>query len=324
MLRTTLKALMAVTALTLATGHAQAQWKPSQDVKIMIGFAPGGGGDTLTRIVGAALEPHLGQRVIVENNAGANGYIAAEQASKAKPDGHTAVFVTMSMLTVAPYLPGNTLPIDIHKALTPIGVLADIPMIMVTYQNAPFNNVPELLARAKANPGKMSFASGGVGSIGHVGGEFINLVAGTDILHVPYRGGAPAMVDLMAGRVDIQIGPMPDFVGAIAEKKLKPVALASPEPVALYPGLPFIKDTVPGFVAQNWFALMAPAGTDAAAIKGWNDALAKVMADPAVQKRLADNGFIPMKGTVEEMVALTKDGQARWPKVIADAKIKIE
>ncbi|MBM3505136.1 MAG: tripartite tricarboxylate transporter substrate binding protein [Alphaproteobacteria bacterium] len=324
MFRTTVKTLLALTALALAGGEAQAQWKPTQDVKIMIGFAPGGGGDTLTRIVASALEPHLGKRVIVENNAGANGFIAAEAVSKARPDGHTAVFATMSMLTVAPYLPGNTLPIDIHKALMPVGVLADIPMIMVTYQNAPFNTVPELIARAKANRGKMSFASGGVGSIGHVAGEYINLAVGTDILHVPYRGGAPAMVDLMAGRVDLQIGPMPDFVGAIAEKKLKPLALASAEPVALYPGLPFLKDSVPGFVAQNWFGLMTPAGTPAETIKGWNDALAKVLADADVRKRLADNGFIPMKGEVGEMVALIKDGQARWPKVIQDAKIKVE
>lgn len=324
MLRTLTSAVVAAGMLALAAGPAQAQWKPTQEIKILCGFTPGGGGDALTRIVASALEPHLGKKIIVENPAGANGFIAAEQAAKAKPDGHTAVFVTMSMLTVAPYLPGNTLPIDIHKALTPIGIMADIPMIMVTYQNAPFNTVPELLARAKANPGKMSFASGGVGSIGHVGGEFINLVSGTDILHVPYRGGAPAMADLMAGRVDVQIGPMPDFVGAIAEKKLKPLALASPEPVALYPGLPFVKDAVPGFVAQNWFSLMAPAGTPPEVIKGWNDALAKVLADPDIRKKFADSGFLPMKGSVEEMVALTKDGQARWPKVIQDAKIKIE
>ena len=324
MLKAVAKVVVAAGLLALAAGQAQAQWKPTQDIKILCGFTPGAGGDTLTRIVASGLEKQFGKKIIVENPAGANGFIAAEQAAKAKPDGHTAVFVTMSMLTVAPYLPGNTLPIDIHKELMPIGVMADIPQLLVTYQAAPFNSVQEMLARAKANPGKMTFASGGVGSIGHIGGEYINLVSGTDLLHVPYRGGAPAMADLMAGRVDLQIGPLPDFVGAIAEKKLKPLALASPNPVALYPGLPYLNDSVPGLMAQSWFALSAPAGTAPEVIKGWNDALAKALADPEVTKRLADNGFTPMKGNVEEMVQLTKEGQARWPKVIQDAKIRVQ
>ncbi|MSQ49797.1 MAG: tripartite tricarboxylate transporter substrate binding protein [Betaproteobacteria bacterium] len=323
MLRTTVKALMVMTALTLACDQAEAQWKPKQSVRIMVGYPAGGSGDLLCRLVAAALEPIFGQGVIVENNTGALGFIAAEQAARAKPDGHTAVFITMSMLTVAPYLPGNVVPIDIDKALTPIGVLADIPMIMVTYQNAPFNTVPELIALAKANPGKITFASGGVGSIAHIGGELINLVAGTQIVHVPYRGGPPATADLMAGRVDIQMGPLPDFVSGIAAKKLKPIALGSPQPVEHFPGLPFIKDTIPGFVAQNWYALMAPAGLDPQAQKGWNDALANVLSSPAVRKTLDERGFVPMTGQAAEMIALIKDGRGRWPKVIQDAKIKL-
>ncbi len=323
MVRTSVKALVVMIALSLACDQAEAQWKPKQSVRIMVGYPAGGSADLLCRLVAVALEPVFGQSVIVENNTGALGFIAAEQAARAKPDGHTAVFMTMSMLTVAPYLPGNVVPIDVDKALTPIGVLADIPMIMVTYQNAPFNTVAELIALAKANPGKMTFASGGIGSIAHIGGEFINLVAGTRLVHVPYRGGPPATADLMAGRVDIQMGPVPDFVSGIAAKKLKPIALASPQPVALFPGLPYIKDTVPGFLAQNWYGLMAPAGLDSQAQRGWNDALANVLTNPAVRKALDERGFVPMTGQVAEMIALTKDGRGRWPKVIQDAKIKL-
>ena len=323
MLKKIVQALTVSIALMIAVGSAQAQWKPKQSVKIMIGFPAGGSGDFLCRVLGLALEPIFSQPVVVENNTGATGFIAAQQAARANPDGHTVVFVTMSMLTVLPFLPGSALPIDIHKALTPLGILADIPVLMVTHQGAQFNTVPELIARAKTYPGKMSFASGGIGTIAHISGEYINLAMGTDIVHIAYRGGPPATLDLMAGRVDFQIGPMPDFLAGIAGKKLKPVALASSQPVERFPGLPFIKETIPGFEAQNWFALMAPVGLSPEIRRGWNEALGKVLADPDVRKKLEDNGFIPMTGQTAEMSALIKDGLARWPKVIQDAKIKL-
>jgi tripartite-type tricarboxylate transporter receptor subunit TctC len=317
--------LVAVAALVgLFSGIASAQWKPAQELRIVNGFAPGGGGDILCRIMAAALEPVLGKSVIVENKAGANGFIAAEYVTKAKPDGHTVVFVTMAMLTVSPYIPGNSVPIDVDKSLTPIGALADIPIIAVTHANAPFGTMAELIARAKANRGKMSYGSGGVGSIGHLSGELMNSMAGTDLLHVSYRGGAPAMVDLIAGRLDLMIGNMPDFMGAIADKRVKPIAFAGTEPKPQIPGLPLVSATLPGFVSQNWFAFMGPPGMDPDAVKTWTAALGKVLSDPETRAKLDKAGFFPLTGQTAELQRLIADDRKRWQKVIADSGIKLQ
>lgn len=302
---------------------ANAQWKPTQEPRIVLGFAPGGGGDILSRIMAAGLEPIFGKPVVIENRAGANGFIAAEQAARSKPDGHTIAFVTMSMLTVAPYVPGNKLPIDVDKALTPVATLADIPIIAITSTQAPFDNVAQLIARARANPGKLSYGSAGVASIGHLSGELLNSLAGTDLTHVVYKGGSQAMIDLIAGRIDLMIGNMPDFVGAIGDKRLKPLASAGTQPIPQLPGVGLLSSSLPGFVAQNWFALMGPAGMDREAIAGWSAALQKVLSQPEIRSRLDAAGFEPLSGRTDELERLISEDRKRWQKVIVDAKIRM-
>jgi tripartite-type tricarboxylate transporter receptor subunit TctC len=298
-----------------------ADWKPTQEPKVVLGFAAGGGADILCRILAIGLEPIFGKPLIVENRAGANGFIAADQAARSKPDGHTMAFVTMSMMTVAPYVPGNKLPIDVDKALLPVATLADIPIIAITHTQAPFNDIAALIARAKAQPGKLNYGSAGVASIGHLSGELFNSLAGTDLQHVSYKGGAQAMVDLIAGRIDLMIGNMPDFMGAIADRRLKPLAFAGTRGKPQLPDLPLVSASLPGFVAQNWFALMAPAGTDAAVISAWSGAIQKVLAQPDIQERLAKAGFDPLSGQTAELQRLIADDRKRWQRVISESKI---
>jgi tripartite-type tricarboxylate transporter receptor subunit TctC len=307
----------------LGASSASAQWKPTQEPRIVIGFAAGGGADILSRIMATGLEPIFGKPVIIENRAGANGFIAAEQAARSRPDGHTIAFVTMSMLTVAPYVPGNKLPIEVDKSLTPVATLADIPIIAITATQAPFDNVAQLIARAKANPGKMTYGSAGVASIGHLSGELLNALAGTDLTHVVYKGGSQAMVDLIAGRIDLMIGNMPDFVGAIGDKRLKPLAFAGTQTRPQLPGVPLMSASLPGFVAQNWFALMGPAGMDREAIAGWSAAVQKVLSHPEIRSRLDAAGFDPLSGRTDELERLIGEDRKRWQKVIVDAKIRM-
>jgi len=320
---TTVTKAMLGLGLALVLPAWAADWKPTQEPRIVLGFAAGGGGDILSRIMAAGLEPLIGKPIIVENRAGANGFIAAEHAARAKPDGHTLAFVTMSMMTVAPYVPGNKLPIDVDKALLPLAPLADIPIIAITHTQAPFDSIPALIARAKANPGKMNYGTAGVASIGHLSGELFNALAGTDLQHVAYKGGSQAMVDLIGGRIDLMIGNMPDFVAAIADRRLKPLAFAGTRVKDQLPGLPLMSASLLGFVAQNWFALMVPAGTDPGVIAAWSNAIQKALAQAEIRERLSKAGFDPLSGRTAELQQLIVDDRKRWQKVIVESKIRM-
>lgn len=315
---------LSLIAAIVAVDPACSDWKPDRDVRIINGFAAGGAGDVLCRIIADGLKPIFGKPVIVETRSGANGFIAAEATAKADPDGLTMTLVTMSMLTVAPQLPGNTLPIDPARDLTLVAALADIAVVAAASPDAPFNSPDELLAYAKAHPGAISYGSSGRGSAPHLAAELFNSLAGTEMVHVPYRGGGPAIIDLMAGRIQLMIGNLPDFLATLKAGKIKPIGNAGATAVPDFPNLPTIAASLPGYTVQNWFGFAGPKGLSDGIVKAWSDAIVTVLNDPATRSRLKQLALEPLSGRSDELKTLRDDDFKRWGDVIRKANIRIE
>ena len=315
---------MALAAALPRLGAAQSAWKPVRDVRIMNGFAAGGSGELVCRIAAEALRPLFGQNVIVETQAGANGFIAAQTVARAAPDGHTVGMATMSMLTIAPQLPGVKLQINVETDLTPIANMAGIYSLLVVSPDAPFRTVPELIAYAKARPGAVTYASAGVGSAPHLAAELFRSQAGIDILHVPYKGGAPALLDVAAGRVQMMFGNLSDFLGQVKAGKLRGVAFGGDRAAPVLPDLPLIKQWLPNYSVSNWFSIVGPGHLPANITAAWNAALQKGLSDPAMQSRLADLGAEVLVGSTERFHAEIAAYRANWAGVIRSAGIRAE
>ncbi|MGH8764676.1 MAG: Bug family tripartite tricarboxylate transporter substrate binding protein [Burkholderiales bacterium] len=311
-------------ALVPRFGFAQAGWKPTRDVRIMNGFAAGGSGEVTCRIMAEALRPILGQNVIVDTQAGANGFIAAQAVARAAPDGHTVGLATMGMLTISPQLPGLKLPINVDTDLTPIANVAGIYKLLVTAPDVPFKTVPELIAYAKANPGKVTYASAGVGSSPHLATELFSRMAGINTVHIPYKGGAAAIVDMMANRVMFTIGNFSDFLGAVKGGKLHALAFGGDRPAPLFPDLPLIKQFVPGYSVSNWFSFAGPGKLPMPITLAWNEALQKAAADPAAQKRFADMGAEMLAGPLDQFLKEIATYRSNWAGVIKAANIRAD
>ncbi len=322
--RTVLAALAAGASATALPSFAQGEWRPDRPIKLLNGFAAGGSGDLVSRILADGLRPVLGQSVVVETRAGASGFIAADAVAKSPPDGYTIGFATMSMFAVAPQMPGMKIPIDVQKDLTPIGTIANIFSLLVSAPDAPFKTVPELVAYAKANPGKVTYASAGTGSIGHLAGELFRRQAGVDMTHVPYKGGSQAMIDLQAGRVHLLLGNMSDYLQQVKAGTLRGIAFGGDRASPALPGLPLIKAVLPEFSMNNWFAVVGPAGLPPAIVSSISNAMQKALADPAVVQRLADLGAEPLPNTQPQFVRLIDAERKRWGDVIRAANIKVE
>ena len=300
---------------------AQPAWKPSREVRILCGFAPGGAGDLLCRVMADALRAQWGQTVVVEKRSGAGGMISAEACARSAPDGHTVVMTTMGMLTVTPEMPGATLPIQVETDLTPIANLAGIYTVLVGYPGAPFRDVPGLIAHAKAHPGAVLYGSAGVGSSPHLAAELLSRMAGVEFTHVPYRGGAPAMTDLIAGRVQFIIGNMPEFLEQIRAGALRAIAFGGANASPELPGLPLIKQWLPDYDVSNWFGFCGPGKLPAKILAAWNAALQAALADQQTRGRMVAAGMEILGGSVatfNDRIALDR---RRWREVIRAAGI---
>jgi tripartite-type tricarboxylate transporter receptor subunit TctC len=296
-----------------------------QEVRFLNGFPPGGTSDLLGRLLAQALEPVVGQKVIVEQKTGASGFIAAEACARAPADGHTIFLAPMAVLSIAPVMPGQKLPIDVDKELTPIGNVAGVyNMLVAKKDNGKFTNVPELIAYAKANPGKLSYASAGNGTSQHLSAELFKKLAAVDILHVPYRGGAPAVLDIIAGRCDMMFGNMPEFLGQIRGGGLMPVAFGGYKPSPLFPDLPLIGTTLPEYRITNWFSMVAPGGLSPELTAYWSKALGTATSNPTFQQRMVENGMEILYGPQEEFKKTIAADRKRWADVIASAGIKAD
>lgn len=313
-------------AALIGTGaRAQAAF-PSRDIRILCGFAPGGTADLLSRLVAEFVAPSFGQNVVVETKTGASGMIAADTVAKAAPDGHTVSLATMAMHTILPVMPGLRMPFDIDRDMTPIGNVANIFNILVASPQsaANFRTIPELIAYGKANPGKLTYASAGNGTSQHLSGELFKKLAGIDMLHVPYRGGAPAIVDIAAGRTDMMFGNMPEFLGQIRGGTLRAIAFGAPRRSPLFPDLPLISQTLPDFVVRNWFGIAGPGNMPAAVVARWNDALKTAAANPEFQKRMTENGMEIIVDSPAEFAETIKADRGRWSGVIREAGIRAD
>jgi len=311
-------------AAALADAPGWAQSKIGGDVRFYCGFAPGGTADLLCRILADAVTPEVGQKVIVDTKTGASGFIANETVANGAPDGRTIGLAAMAAMCVAPVMPGQKLPINVDTDLTPIANIAGVYNMLVFGKHVPFRTVPELIEQAKKNPGKLSYASAGNGTSQHLAGELFQKMAGVKLLHVPYRGGAPAIQDMVAGNCDMMFGNMPEFLGQIGGGGLIPIAFGSPHPSPLFPNLPVISQYLPGFEVVNWFAVFGSKGLPADLVGAWNKALRAAVAKPDVQKRFVENGMDTVIGSPEELKATIVADRKKWAAVIQEAGIRAD
>lgn len=294
------------------------------DVRFLNGYPPGGTSDLLGRLLAEAIGPVVGQKVIVEQRTGASGFIAAEACAKAPPDGHTIFLSTMGIMSVNPVMPGQKLPIDVDRDLTPISNLAGIYNVLVVGGGTQFKTVAEVIDFAKKNPGKLSYASSGNGTSQHLSGELFKKLAAVDILHVPYRGGAPAILDMVGGRTTMMFGNLPEFIGQIKAGGLRPVAFGAAKASPLYPDLPVISSTLPEFKIANWFGVVGPAGLSPEWTAFWNRAINTVARQPNFIKLMTDNGMEILAGTPDEFKATIQADRKKWSDVIQAAKIRVD
>jgi tripartite-type tricarboxylate transporter receptor subunit TctC len=314
--------LAAGAALLPALRTARAETYPSRPVHILVGFAAGGAADIVARLTAQRLSERLGQQFIVDNRPGAATNIATEAAVQATPDGYTLLLVTASNAINATLY--EHLNFNFLRDMAPISGVVRVPNVMEVNPGVPARTVPEFIAYAKANPGKINMASGGIGSTPHVAGELFKMMAGVDLVHVPYRGDAPALVDLIGGQMQVIFDLIPASIGFIKAGKIRPLAVTSATRAAALPDLPTVGDFLPGYEATSFEGLAAPKSTPAEIIDTLNTAVNAAFADPGFKARLADIGAEGLPGSPEDFTGLIAGETEKWAKVVKFAGIKAE
>jgi tripartite-type tricarboxylate transporter receptor subunit TctC len=297
---------------------------PSKPITLICPYSAGGNADQRSRQIGRYISTALGQPVIVDNKPGAGGNIGTEAVAKAKPDGYVIGMGNFAPLAVNPTM-FKKINFDPAKDLLPVCLIERGPLVLMVNPNSPYKSVKDIIAAAKANPGKLSFASGGLGGSHHLSAELFKSISGAAITHIPYKGGAPATTDLMGGQVDMMFEQMYAAAPSIRAGKLRALAITSKTRSPLFPDLPtMIEAGVPGFEVQNWQGLVAPAGTPAAIIKLLNETTNKALADPAIREQMLGQGNEIGGGTPEQFAALIRSEAERWGKLVKSANIKPE
>jgi len=315
----------AALAFFLLTGSALAQSYPSRPVTFIVPFAPGGGTDITARTVAAKLtQIWKGQSVVVENRGGAGGVIGVDAVAKARPDGHTLLIANVGTQSINPTLYPR-LPYNPDTAFAPISLICELPFVLMASPKFAPNSVKELIAYAKANPDKVTYASSGNGGSPHLTAELFQLLTGTRMTHVPYKGGGPAMIDLMAGHVDLLFASVLEGSGHIKAGKLKGLAVTHANRNPALPDVPTISEAgVKGGESGSWIALLAPAGTPPAVIHKLNADIMLVVADAEVREKLIGQGAVPQASTPKELQALIDKDLARYGKIIRDKGLRAE
>jgi tripartite-type tricarboxylate transporter receptor subunit TctC len=316
-------ALVAATiAVTPAADVARADNYPSRPVSLIVPVPPGGAADFLARTIGARLHEALGQPVVVVNRGGAGGTIASASVAKAELDGYTLLLNSITTHGIGPHLYSN-LTYDSTKDFIPIGLVAKLPLLMTVNASVPAKSVAEVIALAKAQPGALAFASSGNGGAPHLAGELFKRITGTDLLHVPYRGSGPAVVDLVAGRVAIMFDAAPSLLPFVQADKLRPLAAASAERNRLLPEIAtFAELGFAGMEISLWYGIVAPSGTPLAIVRRLNAELVKILAMPEIREVLAKQGADPAPGSPEQFAAFMRQEYVRWGVVVREAGIK--
>jgi tripartite-type tricarboxylate transporter receptor subunit TctC len=312
-------------ALCLAlTQAALAQNYPNRPIKIVVPFPPGGGSDPVARIVGAKVSESLGQPVVIENRPGANGTVGNEFVAKAAPDGYTLLLGAAGSLTVAPHV-YKKVQFDTFKDFEPISLAGTVPFILAVNPNVPANTLPELTAYAKANHGRLNFGSSGTGGLPHLAGEIYKRMAGVEIVHVPYKGGGPAITGLLTGDVQILFSDVGLMVPLLKAGKIKAIAVTSEDRSAAAPDVPTMKESgLPEYQVSTWWGFLAPAGTPRPIIDVLNAEVRKALTDPDVKQRFAAMWVDTAPTTTEQFAARMRRESDKWAQVVKDAKVEAE
>jgi len=307
-------------ALTLSTlAHAEFPDKP---VRLIVPFAPGGGTDLIARTLAGGMQQALGQPVIVENKPGGGTVIGSDMVAKSAPDGYTLVVATFAHAVNPSLL--QKLPFDTNKAFAPVILLGRGPNVLVVRAESPYKSVNDVIIAAKANPGKLTYASQGKGTSAHLAGEMFANLAKVEMLHIPYRGAGPAITDLLGGSVDMIFGTAAAVSTFVDAGKLRALGVTSPQPSPALKGVPAIADTVPGYQTESWYGLYAPAGTPKDVIAKLNAAAAKATQSADFRKKVEQEGLVISAGTPAELDTYVRAEEVRWKKIIKENNIKAD
>jgi tripartite-type tricarboxylate transporter receptor subunit TctC len=305
-----------------ASTSAVADDYPARPIKWVVGYPAGGTTDILARLIGQWLSEHLGAQVIIENRPGAGNNIGTEAVINAPPDGYTVLLVNPANgINASLY---RKLNFDFIRDIAPVAGLTRVPNVMEVNPAVPAKTVQEFIDYAKANPGKINWASSGNGTSVHLSGEMFEMMTGVDLLHVPYRGAAPALTDLISGQVQVMFDNMPSSIEHIRAGKLRALGVTTAKRSPALPDVPTVADTVPGYEASAWFGMGAPKGTPPEAVNKLNKAINAALADPNIQARLADLGGIVMAGTPADFGQVIVEETEKWAKVVKAAGVSIE
>ena len=317
-------ALAALGAAVPALAQGPAAAFPSKPITIIVPFAAGGTTDILARLVGQYLGTELGQPVLVDNRLGAGGNIGGQTAARAAADGYTLFMGTVGTHAINQAL-YKKMPFDPIKDFAPISRVANVPNLLVANPQQPFKTVQELIAYAKANPGKVNFGSSGNGSSIHLSGELFKMMTKVDMVHVPYKGSAPAMNDLLGNQISIMFDNMPSAIQHVRGGKLRPLAVTTAKRSPELPDVPTIAEAgVPGYEATSWFGLLAPAATPPEIVNKIDAALIKIYANPELRKKIADQGAEPVVEKPEQFAAFIKAETAKWGKVVRESGATVD
>ena len=301
--------------------HAQAGY-PQRPVRVVVPFAAGGATDILARAVAQALHAEYGQSFVAENRTGAGGTIGAEAVAKSAPDGYTLLLGTTATQSITPHL-YSRLSYDPARDFAAVSAVASVPMVLAVHPSLGVTDVAGLIAKAKAEPGTITFASSGQGSITHLASELFRARAGVELTHIPYRGSAPAMTDLVAGRVLMMIDHAPTILPHIQSGALRALGVAGTEPIAQLPGVLPIGRALQGFEVSSWFGVLAPAGTPAPIVSLLNASIGKALAQPEMVAKLREQGADPMPGSPDAFASLIAGHSRLWGEVVRNARVTL-
>ena len=323
--RQSLLCVIGTATLVLISGAALAQATayPDKPIRLVVPYPPGGGTDVIARIVQDRLRAALGQSIIIDNRGGAGGSIGTEVAAKSPPDGYTVLF-TLSSHTINPAI-FSKLSFDTARDFEPIGIVCSLPQILVANPQFPANTVQQLIAMAKEKPGSLSYASVGNGSPGHLAGEMMKIRTGTQLTHIPYRGGGPAVTDVVSGQVPLLWVSIPAAAQFVKQKQLKALAVSTLKRSAAFPEVPTMQEAgIADFEVDSWYAMFVPAKTPRAIVDRLNAALNTVLKEPEIREKLLAQGSEAVGGTPEQLGAVVNAELPKWAKLVKDAGIKAD
>ena len=319
----TVLTVAAVSLGCMATHVAAQEFPPSKGVTLYVGFPPGGANDIAARVIGKKLSENLGIKVVVDNKPGAGGNIATNTVVTGPADGSVIMLGSIGPLSIASHL--MKIPYDPVKDIAPLAMGGSFPNVLLVSPESGIKSLKDLVDLAKKEPGKLTFASTGSGSASHLQGELFNQRAGIDIIHVPYKGGGAATVDVIGNRVTVYYSALPSSVAHIRSGKLIPIAVTSAKRAELFPQIPTIAESgYPGFDADNWYAFIASAKTPPAILERWNRELIKVITDPVTSKELLEKGLTLTPGTRDDLAKYIAKESDTWGKIIRDRKITVQ